>query len=108
MILNAQTKLDLFCVTVFSVLFVILMQVHLMAAVITGLLAYILVLKLDHFLFTKMQRFSHKSRLLSVLLLALLSMAILSVVSVIYSAIFWIWLDTRWKPWPMCNPFLIK
>ncbi|MDF7676213.1 AI-2E family transporter [Neisseriaceae bacterium ESL0693] len=69
MSLNTQTKLDLFCVAVFSIFFIILMQVHLMAAVITGLLTYTLVLKLDHFLSCRMQRFGHKSRLVSVLLL---------------------------------------
>ena len=76
MLLDGKIKLDLFCTLLFSIIFVILMQIHLMAAVITGLLTYTLVLKLDHFFARKMQRFSDKSKLISVLLLSTIIIAI--------------------------------
>lgn len=69
MLLNNNQKLGLFCLALFSVSFIILMQVHLMPAVIAGLLTYTLTQKLDDFLSRKMVRFSHQSKLISVLVL---------------------------------------
>ncbi|MWN32561.1 MULTISPECIES: AI-2E family transporter [unclassified Gilliamella] len=69
MLLNNNQKLGLFCLALFSVSFIILMQVHLMPAVIAALLTYTLTQKLDDFLSRKMVRFSHQSKLISVLVL---------------------------------------
>ncbi|WP_085248587.1 AI-2E family transporter [Gilliamella mensalis] len=77
MLLSNNQKLGLFCLTLFSVFFIILMQVHLMPAVIAGLLTYTLTQKLDAFLSRKMVRFSHQSKLISVLVLTTLIMSIL-------------------------------
>jgi predicted PurR-regulated permease PerM len=76
MILDNNQKLGLFCLTLFSVFFIILMQVHLMPAVIAGLLTYTLTQKLDDFLSRKMMRFSHRSKLVSVLVLTTLIIGI--------------------------------
>ncbi|SCC06183.1 AI-2E family transporter [Gilliamella intestini] len=69
MLLNDNQKLGLFCLALFSGSFIILMHVHLMPAVIAGLLTYTLTQKLDNFLSRKMVRFSHQSKLISVLVL---------------------------------------
>ncbi len=71
MLLNNNQKLELYCVIVFSLFFIILLQIHLMSALIAGLLTYTLTLKLDIFLSSKMNRFSNKSKLISVLLLSI-------------------------------------
>lgn len=82
MLLNDNQKMDIFCVVGFSIFFLILMQIHLMSAVIAGLLTYTLTIKLDDFLSKKMARFSNKSKLLSVLLLS-------SLILVIFAGGFW-------------------
>lgn len=71
MLLNNNQKLEIFCITIFSLFFIILMQVHLMSALIAGLLTYTLTLKLDTFLSGIMNKFSDKSKLVSVLLLSI-------------------------------------
>lgn len=76
MLLNNNQKLGLFCLALFSFFFIILMQVHLMPAVIAGLLTYTLTQKLDDFLSQKMMRFSHRSKLVSVLVLTTLIIGI--------------------------------
>jgi predicted PurR-regulated permease PerM len=76
MLLNHNQKLGLFCLALFSVSFIILMQVHLMPAVIAGLLTYTLTQKLDDFLSRKMARFSHQSKLISILVLTTVIMGI--------------------------------
>lgn len=78
MIMNNQQKLGLFCLVCFSLFFIILMKVSLMPALIAGLLAYFLTIKLDALLSKKMSRFSNKSKLLSVtLLLSIIALIII-------------------------------
>lgn len=76
MLLNGDQKLGLFCVGVFSIFFIILMSVHLMAGVLAGLLTYTLTLKLDTLLSKTSLKFTNKSKLISVLVLSILIMAI--------------------------------
>ncbi|RKS84799.1 putative PurR-regulated permease PerM [Orbus hercynius] len=76
MLHNDQQKIDIFCAIGFSIFFIVLMQIHLMSAVIAGLLTYTLTIKLDNFLSLKMTKFSDKSKLLSVLLLSTLILLI--------------------------------
>lgn len=75
--MDNQQKLGLFCFIGFSIFFIILMQIHLMPALIAGLLTYFLTLKLDSLLSKKMSRFSNKSKLLSVVLLLSIIMLII-------------------------------
>lgn len=82
MLFNNHQKIGIFCVVSFSLFFLILMQVHLMSAVIVGLLTYTLTIKLDSFLSKRMAKFSHKSKLLSVLLLSIVMISI-------FIGIFW-------------------
>lgn len=67
---NYHRKIDITCVIGFSVFFIILMQFHLMSAVLAGLLTYTLTIKLENFISQKMVKFSNKSKLISVLLLS--------------------------------------
>ncbi|WP_392566006.1 AI-2E family transporter [Utexia brackfieldae] len=76
MLLSSDQKLGLFCVALFSVFFIILMNVHLMGGVLAGLLTYTLTLKLDALLSKTSVKLSNKSKLISVLILSILIMAI--------------------------------
>ena len=77
MLLNEQQKIGLFSLCLYSVFFIILMQVHLMSGIISGLLTYTLMQKLENFLARKMHRWGHKAKLFSVLFLSLLFMSVL-------------------------------
>lgn len=77
MLFNNHQKLGVFCVAVFAIFFIILMQVHLMPALIAGLLTYILTIKLDNLISTKMSKLGHKSKLISVVLLLAIIMTII-------------------------------
>lgn len=70
--LTDDQKLGIFCMFSFSVFFVLLMQFHLMAGVITGLLTYTLTVKLDDFIAKRLKTLNNNSKLISVLLLSLL------------------------------------
>ncbi|KDN12197.1 hypothetical protein SALWKB12_1285 [Snodgrassella communis] len=77
MLLNEQQKIGLFFVALYSIFFIIFMQIHLMSGVISGLLTYTLTQKLEDFLARKMHRWGNKAKLFSVLLLSLLIMVLL-------------------------------
>ncbi|ORF36697.1 AI-2E family transporter [Snodgrassella alvi] len=77
MLLDEQQKIGLFFVVLYSVFFIIFMEIHLMSGVISGLLTYTLTQKLEDFLAKKMHRWGNKAKLFSVLLLSLLIMAVL-------------------------------
>lgn len=77
MLFNNNQKLGIFCVVGFAILFIILMQVHLMPGLIAGLLTYTLTLKLDDFLSQNMSQLGRKSKLISVTLLITIIMAII-------------------------------
>ena len=77
MLLDEQQKIGLFFVVMYSVFFIIFMEIHLMSGVISGLLTYTLTQKLEDFLAKKMHRWGNKAKLFSVLLLSLFIMAIL-------------------------------
>ncbi|NUE66469.1 AI-2E family transporter [Snodgrassella sp. ESL0253] len=77
MLLNEQQKIGLFFVVLYSIFFIMFMQIHLMSGVISGLLTYTLTQKLEDFLARKMHRWGNKAKLFSVLLLSLLIMVLL-------------------------------
>jgi predicted PurR-regulated permease PerM len=77
MLLNEQQKIGLFFVALYSIFFIIFMQIHLMSGVISGLLTYTLTQKLEDFLARKMHRWGHKAKLFSILLLSILFMSVL-------------------------------
>ncbi|XKM14335.1 AI-2E family transporter [Orbaceae bacterium ac157xtp] len=70
MTFNENQKIDIFCVLVFSVFFIILLQVHLMSAVIAGLLTYTVTQKLEEFFSLKKIGLSKNAKLISVLLIS--------------------------------------
>lgn len=77
MLFNKNQKLGIFCLVSFTLFFILLMQIHLMSALISGLLTYILTIKLDDFLSNKMKRLGKKSKLISVILLLAIMMLII-------------------------------
>lgn len=77
MLLNEQQKIGLFFVVLYSIFFIIFMQIHLMSGVISSLLTYTLTQKLEDYLATRMQRWGSKAKIFSVLLLSLLIMILL-------------------------------
>jgi len=77
MLFNNNQKLGIFCVVGFTILFIILMQVHLMPGLIAGLLTYTLTIKLESFLSKNMNQLGRKSKLISVTLLLSIIMAII-------------------------------
>lgn len=77
MLFNNNQKLGIFFAFGFTIFFIILMQVHLMPALIAGLVTYILTLKLDSLLASKLNQLGQKSKLISVILLLAIIMAIL-------------------------------
>ena len=77
MLLDSKQKIGLFSICLYSVFFIIFMQIHLMSGIISGLLTYTLMQKLENFLSIKMHRWGHKAKLFSVLLLSIIFMSVL-------------------------------
>lgn len=70
-------KMEPLCMGMFSLFFIILMTNHLMLGLLSGLITYTLIIKLDLFLSLKIKRFSNSSKLISVLFISLIIMLIL-------------------------------
>ena len=77
MLLDSKQKIGLFSICLYSVFFIIFMQIHLMSGIISGLLTSTLMQKLENFLSIKMHRWGHKAKLFSVLLLSIIFMSVL-------------------------------